>query len=523
MRAIAADIDGTDTEKTFFRLFRLLATNGVTGHSCSFTTFWSRVTPYISHQDEAVKHAVIALAAAYQIFQLPVQEQLAHKTCPEPLHTESASEFTHEDLEVFTIQQYNKSISKLQRHVGSSSPESIYVTLICCLAFICLETLRGHHEAAITHLTNGLNILRMLPQRDFDFLADLDGEGVANSPRGPAYTVMECDMRHIIDLFGRLEVSACFFASGLRPVVAERGYAHRPFDDATSSNYPSELHDVRQAHRAYSYFLRDMLARQYETSQEPPNSPYRSDPRQQRQQECLRLRAARLDALMQRFLSGASAPPHNTDEHYSIHLDLLHFRAAQVILAGMDDRLAGYHDYGYNSHYDCPSSPSGSSASSAYSRGTTPSLYPTSPFPPDHTSLVTRRPDTRALQSDLLDIASLLNASHRARDMRQTSKQPTFFNDAGTVGPIYLVAETTTDPCIRARALRMLTDTGGPGGQGECSDFFWDGLGLRQQRSALMTDPVSGAPAWPTEMSGMGGAQLVQNGLDHLENLKDDL
>ncbi|KAH8912647.1 hypothetical protein BR93DRAFT_90890 [Coniochaeta sp. PMI_546] len=528
MRPIAADIDGTESEKKFFRRFRLLATDGLTNHVCHFTTFWSRVTPQISHQDEAVKHAVIALGAAYQIFQLSPHEQKYEKKHDKALHTGSSDEFTHENLEVFTIQQYNKSISKLQRHVGSSSPESIQVTLICCLAFICLETLRGHHEAAVTHLINGLNILQSLPPREFDFLADLSGSDNQGRPRAQPYSA-QCDMRDIIDLFGRLEISACFFASGLRPIVAERGYAHRRLDDGTCSKYPSEFYSPRQAHRAYTYFLRDVLARLYETSQEPPTSPFWSDPAQQRQQECLRLRAARLDVLVQQFLTGPYAPQPDSDEHYCIYLDLLHFRAAQILLAGMDERLTG-HGYGcalgFRSHYNYPSSPSGSSSSSSYSGGATPPPFSTSPFPPDHATINRPQPDSRALQSDLLNVASLLNASQTAQGLRATSKHRIFFNDAGTVGPVYLVAITATDPTIRSRAFRLLAETGGLG-VGDCSGFFWDGPGLRQ-RLGLMVDPLLGAPAWHTGMgdmgmNSMGAAPLVQDALERLESLRVEM
>ncbi|KAB5511623.1 hypothetical protein GE09DRAFT_1232405 [Coniochaeta sp. 2T2.1] len=454
-RPIAADIDGTDSEKKFFRRFRLLATDGLTNHVCNFTQFWNRLTPQISHQDEAVKHAVIALGAAYQIFQLSDHEQNHEKRTGKVLHTGSADEFTHKNLDVFTIQQYNKSICKLQRHVGSLSPESIQVTLICCLAFICLETMRGHPEAA------------------------------------PYSTVR--DMQDIIDLFGCLEVSACFFASGLRPIVAERGYALRKYDDATSDKYPSGYYSPRQAHRPYTYFLRDVLARLYETSQEPPGCPFWSDPRQQRQQNCLRLRAARLDALIRQFLSGPYAPPPDTDDHYCIYLDLLHFRAAQILLAEMDERLAGHGSgfgIGYVSHLDYPSSPTGSSASSSYSSETTPRSFPTSPLPPDHATLgaLLPQPDAQWLQSDLLNIVSLLNASHTANNMRHTSKHRIFFNDAGTVGPAYLVAVTATDPAIRSSAFRLLAETGGLG-MGDMPGFFRDGPRLRQ-KLGLMVDPT---------------------------------
>lgn len=527
MRPIVCDINGTSSEKKFFRRFRLLATDGMTNHVCSFTTFWNRVTPQISHQDEAVKHAVIALGAAYQCFALPPLERCRGSNIDNGVRSASADDFTHENLEVFTIQQYNKSICKLQRHVGSSSPESIQVTLVCCLAFICIETLRGSHEAAVTHLINGLNILQSLPLTEFDFLSDL---GEDERPGGPQTEgCLPCDMRDIIDLFGRLEIAACFFTSGFRPVVAERGYAHRRFDDASSSKYPCEFQSARQVHRAYTYFLRDVIARLYQASQEHDISPYWSDPMQLRQQECLRLRAAKLDALIQRFLLSPYAPHPDTDDHYCIYLDLMHFRAAQILFAGLDERLAGNGNgcgLRDRSHYDYQFPPSGPTSPSSYSGGLARPSFSSSPLPPDHTTISHAPPrlDTPALQSDLLNIACLLHTSKSADTMRHTSKYRVFFNDAGTVGPVYLVAVTATDPTIRSRAFRLLADRGGPG-VGDYSGYFWDGPGLRE-RLGLLVDPIRGSPPWITGMGGMGinrlggGAPLVQDALERLESLR---
>ncbi|KAK0715671.1 hypothetical protein B0H67DRAFT_467241, partial [Lasiosphaeris hirsuta] len=314
MRPIAPDIDGTEAERRFFhRVLPIITAEiaavhvGAVGDIVGgriFSAFWSRAAPQIGRQDEAVKHAVVALGTAY----------FMHFRCgPEGSGqgelTLEGGEFTREGLDVFTIQQYNKSISKLQRHVGSSSAESVRVTLICCLAFICLETLRANHGAAVTHLANGLRILETLPPATFAFLADRSGWRSASPAGGASF-----DIADIIRLFGRLEVGACFLPNGIRPVVASRGYHHRRFDDGTNEPAFSNAADAR---RALGAFQRDTMAWTYSLSQPTPDPSIYTSPT--RQLACLRTRSARLDALLP-----TCSPP--------LRLDLLYFRCAQLLL-----------------------------------------------------------------------------------------------------------------------------------------------------------------------------------------------
>ncbi|EAQ88273.1 hypothetical protein CHGG_04892 [Chaetomium globosum CBS 148.51] len=234
MRRIEADIDGTETEKRLFARFRAATADGVAAHLCNFAAFWRRLSPSTGCQDDAVKHAVIALAAAYQLFQYP----------DEPV----IDGFARGDLEVFTIQQYSRSIERLQNHAGSSSPESLRLTLVCCLAFISLETLRGNHEIAVTHLTNGLRILQSLPDSTFDCLAD----GSMFCWPSSRDSLLMSD---IVQLFARFELSACFFTHGIQPVISARGYLTRRFDDGSTYNL---FHDVLHAHMAMSCFQHDV-------------------------------------------------------------------------------------------------------------------------------------------------------------------------------------------------------------------------------------------------------------------------
>lgn len=318
MRRIEADMDGTETEKRLVAKFRAAATaDGVAARLCSITAFWGRLAQSTACQDEAVKHAVVALAAAYQLFQRPDEPVLEG--------------FTRANLDLFAIQQYNKAIERLQSHASSSTPQSVRVTLLCCLAFISLETLRGNHSVAVSHLTNGLRILQSLPDSTSDYLAD-DAILVWPPTRHPL------QMPDIIQQFARLEVLTCFFTHGLEPVVSERGYRTRRFDDGSREG---PFADVSHARRAMCRFQHDAMARLHEmatVAAAPDNAAARffwSDPAQQRQQACLLARSARLGALADSFFSpaGFGSPDPTTPESFSLYLDLLYFRCAQFLVA----------------------------------------------------------------------------------------------------------------------------------------------------------------------------------------------
>ncbi|GAB1318746.1 Transcriptional regulatory protein moc3 [Madurella fahalii] len=313
MRRIEADIDGTETDRRSFSRSQTAAANDLAALLCPFMAFWTRVAPFTNCQDEALKHAVVALSAAYQLFQRP----------DEPV----INGFARDYLDVFTIQNYNKSIEQLKRHVGSSTAESIRITLVCCLAFISIETLRGNHAVAVTHLINGLRILQSLPASAFECLED--GSMFVWPP-----TRETLHMPDIIQLFARLELSACFFTHGIQPVVSERGYRIRRFNDGSVEGPFTDLFHVR---RALCSFQHDVIARLHEISAASAageSAIFWSDPTQHRQQSCLLARSARLGALADEFLPNfdADADP-NTPEVFILSLDLLHFRCAQVQLS----------------------------------------------------------------------------------------------------------------------------------------------------------------------------------------------
>ncbi|KAK3903394.1 transcriptional regulatory protein moc3 [Staphylotrichum tortipilum] len=319
MRHIEADIDGTEAEKRLFARFRAATADAPAAHLCVFNAFWRRLSPAIGGQDDAVKHAVVALAGAHQLFHHPNEPTI--------------DGFTREELDLFTIRQYNLAIERLQGHAGSSAADSVRVTLVCCLAFISLETLRGNHTVAVAHLTNGLRILQSLPDEAFAWLDDDPSLLVWPSNRD------SLQMPDIIQLFARLELSACLFTQGIQPVLSERGYNTRRFSPSSSQD-EGPFPDLAHARAAMARFQHDVTARLYEiaavTSAGPESAAiFWSDPSQQRQQAALLGRGARLASHVPEHFPPAlftMPPPITSPDLFALALDLLLLRCAQFLL-----------------------------------------------------------------------------------------------------------------------------------------------------------------------------------------------
>lgn len=302
MRPLAPIVDGYKMDKLFLRLPSVEISTGSTSHR-TFATFWNRVSSQ-NHADDALRHALVALGAFHQLFGPP------EVPLPEG--------FTPESLEVFAIQRYNMSICRLQPHISSSNPESVRITLICCLAFIFLETLRSNHAAAVTHLINGLRILESLPAPSFCY----------HYTGAEGFKPETFSMTEVIDLFGSLEFATCFFPTAIHPFIAGHGYRSRVFYNGSDEPPFSSLADV---HAALTRFQRDVMARMSELSGlSLPLCPVNATT----QQHSLHARSQRLDLLLSEFLSCAylSDPDISETDTLHLHLTLLHFRCSQLFL-----------------------------------------------------------------------------------------------------------------------------------------------------------------------------------------------
>ncbi|KAI1384916.1 uncharacterized protein F4822DRAFT_416684 [Hypoxylon trugodes] len=250
LRPLAADIEGTEEERLFFHRFRLAAEAGLAMHASSLGPgFWRRLVPQVGQSDPAVRHALIALGAAYQSAQLRQEQEErmrqltvattstattrsgkspglggpprggtpdSYISTPPPEDDENQRHYQRLDqLELFMIQQYNLSIYHLQQHVRPGSPpSSVEVTLICCLVFVCVETSRGDEAAALAHVANGLQIIHALPP---DFEPAEVPATVQSSSSMPSATsgspprMLRADWRRLLDFFLGLGPSAATY------------------------------------------------------------------------------------------------------------------------------------------------------------------------------------------------------------------------------------------------------------------------------------------------------------------------
>ncbi|KAI1106630.1 hypothetical protein F4804DRAFT_347583 [Jackrogersella minutella] len=264
LRPLAADIEGTEQERLFFHQFRRAAEAGLAMHASSLGAgFWRRLVPQVGQSDAAVRHALIALGAAHQSAQLLQQDRyeqqpsgaaadvgvssrsgspdelllqqnrqrMSYISTPPP--EDNNNSYYIDQLELFMIQQYNLSIYHLQQHVQpGSSPESVEITLICCLVFVCIETSRGNEHAALAHVVNGLQIIKALPP-DSELVHPDHGPGGGSrssssrhshrssdqSTNGRSPRISRSDWRQLLDFFLALEPSTSMygFASSQPP------------------------------------------------------------------------------------------------------------------------------------------------------------------------------------------------------------------------------------------------------------------------------------------------------------------
>ncbi|KAI1779570.1 hypothetical protein F4818DRAFT_145091 [Hypoxylon cercidicola] len=245
LRPLAADIEGTEQERQFFHQFRRYAEAGLAMHASSLGPgFWQRLVPQLGYSDPAVRHALIALGASYQSAQLQQEQEQQEKeqnnaqaagsarsaksssrgsspdenqqhgqqylTVPTP-HPEDSKYHCIDQLELFTIQQYNLSIYHLQKHVEPGSPpESVEITLVCCLIFVCVETSRGNEAGALSHVANGLQIIKTMSP---ELMPGSDGSRNSHTATSATVRMSQSDWRQLLDFFLALEPSVAAYES----------------------------------------------------------------------------------------------------------------------------------------------------------------------------------------------------------------------------------------------------------------------------------------------------------------------
>ncbi|RYP57815.1 hypothetical protein DL770_010579 [Monosporascus sp. CRB-9-2] len=206
LRSATSDIVGTHAERWYFHRFCSTATRGFALHTTNLGSFWRGLVPQVAHHDEAVKHAVVALGSAFHMHDRRLEEGDAQR------------------LEMFIVTQYNKAIRLLQRHVASASPEGTEITLVCCLMFTFLETIRSRSDAALVHFAHGRRILDTLPISACSYLRASPSFEEPPPPRerrrqrecGPIVRhISEAEWRQLLTFFAELELMSHMHGAGV--------------------------------------------------------------------------------------------------------------------------------------------------------------------------------------------------------------------------------------------------------------------------------------------------------------------
>lgn len=128
-----------DMEARALDFFRAQVAPVLSQHSSK--QFWNILVSQVGQQEPAVRHALVCIGSMYEGLGDTSRSLL------------SASQ------ETFAITQYNLSLKKL---VTATSDKNM--TLLVCLLFICIETLRGNKDMAIEHCRHGITICNSTPE-----------------------------------------------------------------------------------------------------------------------------------------------------------------------------------------------------------------------------------------------------------------------------------------------------------------------------------------------------------------------
>ncbi|KAJ3455594.1 hypothetical protein MRS44_017076 [Fusarium solani] len=108
--------------------------------------FWHNFVLPLAHTIEPVKYALCALGGAHRGFQVGYRGNATSLS--------SAAEF-----EYASIQKYNQAILHIKPLMEENSEINLQTTLICCVIFICIESLYGRYTDSIRHLKAGCQLL----------------------------------------------------------------------------------------------------------------------------------------------------------------------------------------------------------------------------------------------------------------------------------------------------------------------------------------------------------------------------
>ncbi|KFA50146.1 hypothetical protein S40293_10045 [Stachybotrys chartarum IBT 40293] len=398
IRSVSMSIDGIETERRFFYNCRRATEGGVALHVCNVSSFWSRLAPQLSHHDEAVKHALVALGAAHQLFRLTSHER------SDPVI--GAGSFLADRLDVFVVHQYNKAIAILCRRLAEQTDQNTTLTLVCCLAFICLESLRSNYCAAIAHLQNGLRVIE----------SSVDVARVSNGSSGTNFRgggVADTDLRDIVIQFRNIELCIHCFSSEIPMTLGSKFY-RLPRCRYSEIAAPRAFTSLKQCHEARIELASVIMSCDWELRHRKGHAQFWSSTEVQEELTYLRQRGLAVDKSIKAFVAGPYAPARGTWDYYSYCMDMLHVTCVRAVVELM-------------------------------------------PFPGDQHSLISQTP---RFQDDFITrMADYGAAMHGVHTSRACEPSSDFLLETAIIGPMYWTYVYAMVPRVRETVLKILQET----------------------------------------------------------------
>lgn len=308
LRPLAADIPGNHTERLYFHQFRQVAEEALGIRHVHNSLFWKQIVPQYCQEVTAVRHAYIAVGAAYSHFQLA-----GRKPNPNAPPTE---------VERFVINQYTKAMKNIAiESQGLPIKRQYGIMMMCCVAFFCIEVLRGQWDKALSHLTNGVKMMADLP------------DDVADILHNPAKWSQGMDTSYVrvsymIQLLTRWEVSVGHLAANFQPRLTMQAYTTRQLNQSVTGGTRSveELQDVVDS------FCQDVNAFCWQSNNEGGDEVYWSEPGRQLQQWALKERCEDISDLLDSHRDLNGEYPVSSTNYTSYYVSKLNHRVAALKL-----------------------------------------------------------------------------------------------------------------------------------------------------------------------------------------------
>lgn len=305
LRPLMADIYGTRTERMYFHKFRDIGEEALGIRHVHSGLFWRQIVPQYCSEVPSVKHAYIAFSAAYLNFHVAGRRPDAGAAPTE--------------AERFVIRQYSLAMEQISRDCGALPLRCRYgITMMCCVAFFCIEVLRGDLRQALVHLSNGIRMMVDLP------------EDVADILHNPAKWSQGLDTSHVrvaymIKLLTRWEVSVGHLAADFQPLLTAKAYDSRQLEQvAVKARSVEELQDV------VDDFCQDVNA--FAWTARHDESLYWTDPTQRLQYWALKQRGDSIATLFTEHQMVQGGYRSGTREYLAMHVSLLHHRVSALTL-----------------------------------------------------------------------------------------------------------------------------------------------------------------------------------------------